>query len=203
MPLRASDLGGAMAKAKNAEGSADKGVGEWKKVIAAYPDRPGAAPRARSRAPHRAVVGSARRRAEGRRSEGGADAGGEGGSLPRARRYVRQAQQRQPSHLVADAGDPSRPVAARRVRQARRALREQEALARSRQDLEREGRAHAGRRRQGRHLSPGREPLPRAVLEPGRSDQGVREGPRARSEQPRKQPSTCSRSTRSVATGRS
>ena len=37
--------------------------------------------------------------------------------------------------------------------------------------------------RQGRDLSPGREPLPRAVLEPGRGDQGVREGPRARPEQ--------------------
>lgn len=32
-----ADLGGAMAKAKNAEGGSDKGVGEWKKVIAAYP----------------------------------------------------------------------------------------------------------------------------------------------------------------------
>ena len=33
--------------------------------------------------------------------------------VPRARRGVRQAQQRQPGHRVADAGDPSRPVAAR------------------------------------------------------------------------------------------
>ncbi|HSD87106.1 MAG TPA: tetratricopeptide repeat protein, partial [Kofleriaceae bacterium] len=35
-PLPA-DLEGAMAKAKGAESSGDKGVGEWKKVIAAYP----------------------------------------------------------------------------------------------------------------------------------------------------------------------
>ena len=124
-----------MEKAKSAEGGADKGVGEWKKVIAAVPDRARAASRARARAAHRAVVGAARRRAEGRRGEGRADAGARRPTVfARARRGVRQAQQRQPGHLVADAGDPSRSVAARDAYDKLAALyEEQEALARSRQ----------------------------------------------------------------------
>ena len=71
-------------------------------------------------------------------------------------------------------------------------VRDQEAVAGSRQGARREGRAHRRRQRQGRDLPPDREPLPRALQQPGRGDQGVREGPRARSEQPARPSITCS-----------
>ena len=90
-----ADLDGAMATAKTRRRRHRQGrrcvEGSHREV----PDGAGAAARARARAAQGAVVGAARRRAEGRRGEGGADAGADKAAvLRRARRDVRQAQQR-------------------------------------------------------------------------------------------------------------
>ena len=65
------------------------------------------------------------------------------------------------------------------------------------------GDAVADPEREGRLLPAGRRPLRQQVLEPGRGGEGLREGPRARPEQPGAVDVPARRCTRSAATGRS
>ena len=127
----------------------------WKDVVAKFPTEQRAAARARARA--------ARARSRGRSSPTRSrtkrprprDAGADKAEvfLELAETYGKLNNDNQVIASLTQA-IAARPVDARRVRQARRALREQEALARSRQGARREGRAHARRqRRRSRSIS--------------------------------------------------
>ncbi len=177
------DLDAAMMAARAAEAAPASGVAAWKDVVAAPPAGPRGPPRARARAAHRPVVGPARRRAQGRGGQGRATPGPTRRGAARARRGLRQAQQRQPGDRRAVVG------AARTTRRGSRSTTGSCALYEAKKRwpdlvkvlLEKAERVDA---RRTRSRSPaGRQPLPRAVLEPGRGDQGVRARARARPEQ--------------------
>ena len=178
---RRRDRGGAQPPRRPAR----QGRRRLGKVIAAAPAAERAAPRAGARAAQAEKWAPLAEALKDEEPKVSATAGRAGRGAARARRRLRQLRNELTAVNVAQ------PDRSRSTRPTSQALDQLVALYESKKRwpdlvamLGQEGAAGRRPAPSGSRSTCGRQPLPRAVLEPGRGDQGVREGARARSRQP-------------------